>query len=352
MSGLLGRLLTLPRSNTGKAGGRGPAKLIGERHSSRRDQAAIQYHYDVSNDFYALWLDREMQYSCAYFITPSDSLETAQEQKMDLICRKLRLQEGERLLDIGCGWGGLARYAARTRGVSVLGITLSREQARFASEKAEEEGLSDRVAIQLRDYRDLAGEQFDKIVSIGMAEHVGQKRLLGYFQNAYGCLRPGGLFLNHAISFLPLVHGLPGGETAFGTYYGRRLKQGWLVEKVANWFLGPMSFTQAYFFPDGELIPVTVMDLAAEQAGFEVRDVENLREHYALTLRHWVQRMAAHQAEMEQAASGVTYRTWRIYMASSAYSFESGRIGLHQSLLAKPDQGRANLPLTRHDLYR
>lgn len=332
---LLRDMRALPHDGSGQLSGRGPLKLSGAQHSRQRDRAAIQYHYDVGNEFYSLWLDRNMQYSCAYFQSGEEDLDRAQEQKMEHICRKLRLRPGERLLDIGCGWGGLARYAARKYGVQALGVTLSEQQTQFAHRQNAAESLVDRVEILLVDYRDLESGAFDKIVSVGMFEHVGRDHLPEYFAQAYRLLKPGGLFLNHGIS-----QKSDGPGNSFG----------W-QKLFERYILGSGSFVQHYVFPDGELVPVSEANLAAEQAGFEVRDVENLREHYALTLRQWVGRLEQCRAEAIRASDEKTYRTWRLFMSASAYGFESGSISVNQTLLAKPDGGRCNLPLTRADLY-
>lgn len=333
----LGReLFSLPRWRMAQADGRGPARLSGVRHSRERDRAAIQYHYDVGNDFYALWLDQRMQYSCAYFSTGSEDLDTAQERKLEHVCRKLRLKPGERLLDIGCGWGGLAIYAAQKYDVFVTGVTLSENQAAYANNHITQAQLGERISIKLQDYRDLEAESFDRIVSVGMFEHVGLSHLPEYFTQAHRLLKPGGLFLNHGISRRPEIH------------VGRKSVWDNLIERR---ILGAGSFVQRYVFPDGELAPVSQVNLMAEAAGFEVRDVENLREHYALTLRHWVNRLQARQAEAIRASNEATYRTWRLYMAASAHGFEAGNINVNQSLLAKPINGMSNLPLTRADLY-
>lgn len=326
-------LLALPASGPARPQGRGPAKLRGAVHSRERDRAAIQYHYDVGNDFYSLWLDRNLQYSCGYFPTGAEDLDTAQEHKMEHICRKLRLKAGERLLDIGCGWGGFARYAASKYGVEVLGVTLSKNQKAYADEQIARAGLQDRVAIKLKDYRDLGDESFDKIVSVGMFEHVGRAQLAEYFAQVYRLLKPGGLFLNHGIS------------RRAGTEAGR---QGFVQRHI----FGRGVFLQRYIFPDAELIPVSEVNVMAENARFEVRDVESLREHYALTLRHWVNRLAEHREQAIKASDAVTYRTWRLYMSASAYGFESGNINVNQTLLAKmAREGKSNVPFSRADLY-
>jgi cyclopropane-fatty-acyl-phospholipid synthase len=330
-------LLALTRTGAVHVG-RGSARLRGSRHSQARDLAAIQYHYDVGNDFYALWLDRNMQYSCAYFHTGSEDIDTAQEQKMAHICRKLRLQPGERLLDIGCGWGGLVRYAAAHYGVQALGITLSSNQVDYANDWIARTGLSDRVQVRLMDYRDPALTPFDKIVSVGMFEHVGRSHLPEYFAQAYRLLKPGGLFLNHGISLRSPVP-VQTRRAAIGQYLTRR------------YILGDGSFIQRYVFPDGEVIPVSEVNLFGEQAGFEVRDMENLREHYALTLRRWVRRLEDHREEAVRAVGKTTYRVWRMYMAAVTYGFENGMNNVNQTLLSRPDAGQSHLPLTRAELY-
>jgi cyclopropane-fatty-acyl-phospholipid synthase len=305
---------------------RGPAQLIGRPHSIERDRQAVTYHYNVSNDFYALWLDRLMVYSCAYFHSPEDDLDTAQEQKLEHICRKLRLRPGQRVLDIGCGWGGLVMYAAQHYQVDATGISLSQPQADLANHRIQVAGLSAACRVQVRDYREVEEPNgFDALVSVGMFEHVGAAMLPGYFSLAHRLLRPGGVFLNHGIA-CRTGEEVPSNES---------------------------SFSQAYVFPDGELEPVNVSLRAAEESNFEVRDVESLREHYALTLRHWVKRL---EAQHEQALAFVdepTYRTWRLYMSASADRFTSGRANVYQTLLAKTDErGQSGLPLTRQDWYR
>jgi cyclopropane-fatty-acyl-phospholipid synthase len=309
---------------------------FGRIHSSRRDARAVRFHYDVGNDFYALWLDRQMVYSCAYFECGNEDLDAAQTAKLDYICRKLRLAAGERFLDIGCGWGGLLIHAARHYGVHATGITLSEQQAALARERVASAGLGDRVAIELRDYRSLdRGERFDKIASIGMVEHVGIQRLTDYFAAAYRVLVPGGLFLNHGIVSLEDARPLRWLDPIW-----RRL---WRRDE----------FIRRYVFPDGKLVPTAAVIASAEREGFELRDVESLREHYVTTLRHWVRRLEKHAEQARALVGDVTYRVWRLYMSASARGFRIGRIGVIQSLLAKPDAyGCVNMPMTRADLYR
>ncbi len=314
------RLLSLPRTEREREGG---ARLHGVRHSRSRDRQAITYHYDRSNAFYALWLDHRMVYSCAYFQTPEDTLDDAQTHKLDYICRKLRLQPGERLLDIGCGWGGLVMYAAQQYGVTAHGITLSEQQAKLANERIQAAGLADRCRVEIRDYREVdAPGAYDKLVSVGMFEHVGAAKLPDYFRQAYRLLKPGGVFLNHGIA------SSADSPPARGE-----------------------SFIFRYVFPDGELVPINVTLRVAEEAHFEVRDVESLREHYALTLHHWVRNLEAHADEARRLTDDVTYRIWRLYMSASLYSFVTRRNNLYQTLLVKAGRGLSGLPLTRADWY-
>src|SRR5215469_7832180 len=313
-------LLGLPTADPVDDGGK---KLSGRVHSRTRDRQAVSFHYDVSNDFYKLWLDSRMVYSCAYFNSAENSIDQAQAQKLDYICRKLRLQPGERLLDIGCGWGGLIVHAARNYGVEATGITLSKEQIALVQERIREAGLTPQCTVQLLDYREAERlGQFDKVVSVGMVEHVGENKLPEYFRAAFDLLKLGGAFLNHGIGRA-----------------GNRPKP------------NAPTFTDVYVFPDGDLVPIATLLRHAEQAGFEVRDVENLREHYFLTLCHWLRRLES-VAERAQALVGDgKYRIWRLYLAGSAHYFQSGKLDLYQSLLVKTDNGRSGFPLTRGDWF-
>ena len=305
------------------------ARLAGSRHSVDRDKAAIQYHYDVSNEFYQMWLDEKMVYSCAYFKDPAEGIDAAQSRKLDYICRKLRLKPGERLLDIGCGWGALIMHAAQHFGVDALGITLSEKQLALANERIEAAGLAGQCRIELLDYRNVdESRPFDKIVSIGMVEHVGRENLPVYFEKAFRCLKPGGVFLNHGITLFQ-------------------------APKVPQ-YQAKDSFVQQYIFPDGDSQHIAyVLDVAA-QAGFEVRDVESLREHYALTLKNWLARFEAHANAIRDMLGDIGYRRWRIYLAGARWVFESGYNSIHQALLYKSVDGKgasAHLPLNRDDWY-
>jgi len=318
------RLGSLLLGISSKAGNYVAPSLHGNLHSKARDRQAASFHYDVSNDFYALWLDPAMVYSCAYFESSQDSIEAAQRQKMDYICGKLRLQPGERLLDIGCGWGGLIQHAARHYGVHATGITLSERQLTLARQRIAESGLESRCQAHLLDYREAAQlGKFDKLVSVGMVEHVGESKLPEYFRAAFDLLKPGGVFLNHGIGRA-----------------GNRPKP------------AEPTFTDVYVFPDGELVPISQMLGFAEQAGFEVRDVENLREHYFLTLGQWLRRLEANENAARRLVGEVKYRIWRMYLAGSAYYFQTGKLDLYQSLLVKCKGGGSGMPLTRRDWYQ
>ncbi|GLW17747.1 cyclopropane-fatty-acyl-phospholipid synthase [Streptomyces sp. NBRC 13847] len=296
----------------------------GPLHTLRRDKAAISHHYDVGNDFYALVLGPSMVYSCAYWGTGESAagaftLEDAQHDKLDLICRKLGLREGQRLLDVGCGWGSMVLHAAREYGVRAVGITLSEEQATFARKRIAEAGLADRIEIRVQDYREIHDEPFDAISSIGMAEHVGRTRYAEYADALYSLLKPGGLLLNHQIARRPIVD-----------------EEAYRVDE----------FIDRYVFPDGELAPLGRTVGQLEDAGFEVRDVEAIREHYALTLRRWVANLEEHWDRAARLTSPGRARVWRLYMAACALSFERNRLGVNQVLAVRtPETGDAGQPL-------
>ncbi len=295
----------------------------GARHSKERDRASIGYHYDQPAEFFRPWLGQTLAYSCAYFRSRADSLDLAQEQKLDLICRKLRLQPLERFLDIGCGWGSLILHAAEKYGVRSHGITLSQTQAQAAQCRIDSSGIKRRCTVELRDYRDcekLSGS-FDKIASVGMFEHVGLKNLSQYFKTVHRLLSPGGSFLNHGIARSPLS----------------AVRQD--------------SFIDRYVFPDGRLVTLSQATSAAESAGFEVRDVENLREHYELTLRKWVCSLRQNKDALLSYVSEETYRIWLLYMAGSEAAFRRGDIAVYQVLLSRPEQGNCRFPLVREDWY-
>jgi cyclopropane-fatty-acyl-phospholipid synthase len=303
------------------------AAFMPRRRSKAADAKNVRYHYDVSNEFYRLWLDRHMVYSCAYFARGDEDLDTAQEQKLDHICRKLRLAPGERLLDIGCGWGGLVIWAARHYGVAVVGVTLSPAQAEEACEQVAAQGLADRVEIRVADYRDLAGAaEFDKIVSVGMYEHVGIANLPTYFVGIARLLRPGGLLLNHGIAATQRdgqAMGPPGGE-----------------------------FIDRFVFPGGELPHLSRVLYEVAGAGLEFLDLEDLRPHYPPTLLHWVHRLDAARDAAIAAAGIERWRIWRMYMAGMAVAFDRGWLTVAQMLAQKPlAAGPAPRPLTRRYQY-
>jgi cyclopropane-fatty-acyl-phospholipid synthase len=293
-------------------------------HSLTKDRDAISFAYDLPGEFYKLWLDERMLYTCAYFTSPDESLEAAQLRKIDFICRKLRLKPGERFLDFGCGWGGLLIHAAKHYGVHATGVTLAGEQAKWCERAIDEAGVRDRVKIVYSDYRDFhAPGQFDKASSVGMGEHIGHKNLPAFFNKVYECLRPGGVYLHHGIHLRP------------NTPYPR-----WT------------AFARKYVFPNGELHSILPLQEAAVGAGFEVRDLENIRESYILTLENWVKRLEASHDAVVKIVGEVSYRVFRIYMAGATLGFKSGVYSLNQLLLAKLDDGNAHLPLTRADWYR
>ncbi len=301
---LLHLLRQLPEE-TERAGG-DPPRFNGVLHSRRRDRAAVTHHYDTGNLFFQQFLDEDMVYSCAHFLSPADSLEVAQRRKLDLICRKLRLSPGMRFLDVGCGWGALVIHAARDYGVRATGITLSEQQAREAQRRVDAAHLSGQVDIEVIDYRDVKGE-YDAIASIGMIEHVGRKGLNRYFGTLRSVLAPGGQLLNHGIVTRDRKRG--------------RTKP---------------TFISTYVFPDGELANVDAMVAAAESEGFELRDAESLRASYALTLQRWVAKLEENREAAIATASEEVYRIWRLYMAGSSVAFDRGAISVFQLLLSDP----------------
>ena len=308
----------------------------GVRHSVERDRAAIAHHYDQPVEFYRPWLGESLVYSCGYFRSASDDLATAQANKLELICRKLGLGREDRFLDIGCGWGSLVLHAAARHNVYARGITISHEQAAVAASRITAAQRTQSCAVELLDYREALGKlgSFDKISSVGMFEHVGLKKLPEYFRMVYSMLRPGGLFLNHGIAW---SKGVAERDARFPML--RRIP---LLRSLRS-----PSFIDKYVFPDGELAAVSDAVLAAEAAGFEVRDVENLREHYELTLRAWVEGLRKNSEVLLKQVSEVTYRTWLLYMAGCAASFRRGDLAVYQMLLSRPDRGESRLPLTR-----
>lgn len=303
------------------------ARVLSFVHQRRGNRRNISHHYDVSNAFYRMWLDTRMVYSCAYFHSPDDSLDDAQAQKLDHICRKLRLARGERFLDIGCGWGALIFWAAENYGVEATGITLSRNQFEHVRVQIAARGLGDRVRVELRDYADLPDEEaFDKIASVGMFEHVGPRNYDRYFGKIRRLLVPGGFVLNHGIT----QNGLS--RRSLGSGIG--------------------EFVEEYVFPGGELAHVSRVVEGLGAQGLEVVDGEALREHYAKTLWHWVDRLEAHADAARAEVGEEKYRIWRIYMAGSAHAFDRGWLSLWQLLAGKPlADGRLPHPLTREYMY-
>jgi cyclopropane-fatty-acyl-phospholipid synthase len=292
-------------------------RVHGRRHTKERDAAVIAHHYDVSNDFYRIVLGSSMTYSCAVFPTADTTLEAAQAAKYELVCRKLGLRPGMRLLDVGCGWGGMVMHAARAHGVNAVGVTLSARQAEWARNAVREAGLEDRVEIRVQDYRDVCDGPFDAVSSIGMFEHVGGARLDEYFTRLYSLLRPEGRLLNHGIGKRP------GSKAAFSH----------------------RGFIDRYVFPDGELHEVGSVVTRVQRAGFEVRNVEGLREHYAQTLRHWVANLEGNWDEAVRLVGAGRARVWRLYMAASAINFDAERAHIHQVLAVRnePD-GTSAMP--------
>jgi len=315
------RLLRLPSDTKPETADWQPFQTTGLQHSRQRDRRAVQYHYDISNEFYKLWLGERMVYTCAYFASPDEDLSTAQLRKLDYVCRKLELKEGETFLDVGSGWGGLVIHAAKYYGVKAVGVTISEAQADWARRFIKEEGLEKSCRIEICDYRDMQG-QYDKIATLGMYDHVGAKNLPFYYRKMWDVLKPGG-----------------------------RLFQDGSSSNVKN-VPRRASFVGSYILPDGELVSFGNLLQMAEETGFEVRDVENLREHYALTLKWWADGIMAHKEEAHKYVDPVTYRIWLLHHAGAAYGFASGRTNNHHSILVKPDRGISNMPLHRDVWYR
>jgi cyclopropane-fatty-acyl-phospholipid synthase len=315
-------LLSLPITNkASKARFTAPAN--GKPAQRDRVRKAISFHYDLPGAFWEKVLDDSMQYSCAYFHSWQENLNAAQTHKLDYICRKLMLKPGEAFLDVGCGWGGLILHAAKHYGVNALGITVSREQAEFAREQIRQQDLASHCRVELVDFRDLTGwERFNKIASVGSVEHA-HSYMSAYFETAWRLLTRGGLFLNHGISSM-FQYELPS---------------------------APDSFVNQYVFPDGEVDPLSLTLEIAEKIGFEIRDIENLREHYAQTLRLWVENLDRKRENILRISSETTWRTFKLYMAGSAESFSLGRLNLFQTLLTKSDRGYTSLPATRKEWY-
>lgn len=297
------------------------AHLRGVIHSRRRDASAISHHYDVSNEFYRLLLGPSLTYSCAYWAADGYGLADAQAAKHELVCRKLRLQPGERVLDVGCGWGSFAMHAAQHHGGQVVGVTISQEQAALARERVAEAGLTDQVDIRVQDYREVADGPFDAISSVGMFEHVGLDKTAIYLSHLRDLVRPGGRILNHAIS---------------------------RPSPVDNAGINPKSFIGRYVFPDAALLEVGTVVSAAQATGLEVRDVQSLREHYAKTLRAWSANMEERWDEVQRLVGPGRARVWRLYIAGSAVGFEQNRTSIHQVLAVRPHRdGRSEMPATR-----
>jgi cyclopropane-fatty-acyl-phospholipid synthase len=316
------------------------ARPRGVRHSMARDRQAVTHHYDVSNKFYEMVLGPSMTYSCAVFATPDDTLEQAQERKVDLVARKLDLKPGMRLLDIGCGWGAMGIHAARHFGVNVVGVTLSQPQRDYATEQARLAGVSDLVDFRVQDYREITDGPFDAVSSIGMSEHVGIKSLPTYTQLIFDLLKPGGRFLNHAIGKPVSFDENPNPSKA--SELSRQMQ-------IALGLSGPSrtgsAFINRYVFPDGELHEVGTLVSIFQAHGFEVRHLESLREHYALTLRHWVNNLTKRFDEAVEEVGIERARVWRLYMAGSAVGFERHHLEIHQVLNVRPLEGASGLAL-------
>ncbi len=321
--GLFRRMLAMPNTPRPRTGRQG-AQLQGGMRSADRDRQAIEYHYDgPPSEFFALFLDRYMQYTCGYFANENESIDQAQERKLDYVCRKLRLKPGERLIDFGCGWGGLITFAAKNYGVKAVGVSISKEQIRWTNREIEKMGVGDRCRIEYLDYRKVPeSEPFDKAVSVGFMEHLGEKMMPTFFSKVWRLLRHQGLYLHHAITYRP--------NTPFPAW---------------------RAFALKYVFPDGELVPITKTLHHLAGAGFEIRDVESLREHYVYTLRRWIERLEENHAEAARLTDEVNYRIFRIYFAGAVQGFLSERYNLNQTLVAKSEGDVSGLPFTRADWY-
>ncbi|MDE3065138.1 MAG: class I SAM-dependent methyltransferase [Acidobacteriota bacterium] len=319
------------------------ARPRGALHSKSRDREAVTHHYDVSNRFYEMILGPSMTYSCAVFATPDDTLEVAQRRKVDLICRKLALTKGDRVLDIGCGWGTMAIHAAKEFGARVVGVTLSEPQASLAAARAKDAGVGDLVEIRVQDYRDVVDGPYDAVSSIGMSEHVGRRALATYTQQIFDLLRPGGRFLNHAI-------GRPVSDEEDPD--PSRERETWRQVQVAVGSRRPSRiyspFIERYVFPDGELHDVGTLVTFFQSHGFEVRHLESLREHYALTLRQWVANLMKRYDEAVEEVGEQRARVWRLYMTGSAVGFERHHLEIHQILSVRPERARSGFDLREH----
>jgi cyclopropane-fatty-acyl-phospholipid synthase len=303
-------------------------EITGKRRRTADNKAFIQFHYDLSNDFYALFLDPEMVYSCAYYTDWNNDVATAQRDKLEMICRKLRLKDGDRFLDIGCGWGGLVCHAAKNYGVTAHGITLSEEQLAFAKDKIKRLGLEDRVTVELKDYSAMEGT-FDKIASIGMYEHIGLKNIPAYMQKMQRLLAQDGLFLNHAIA-------------------RRAPKQSWFKRKMRP----EQKAIAKFIFPGGELDDIGHSIVAMERAGFEIQDVEAWRLHYARTCKLWCERLTANREQAIEFVGEEKYRIWVAYLAGVSLAFSRGTLRIFQTLVSKNAKRAPAIPPTRADLYR
>ncbi len=320
----LPRVTTAPPTAETSQGSYQPAVLSGDVKGRQRVKDAIKYHYDLPSKFWQLWLDPYMQYTCAYFHSPEDDLPTAQLQKLEHICQKLRLQSGDRFLDMGCGWGGLIIYAAKHYNVRATGVTLSRLQAEHAQNWIKQEGLEDVCQVEFCDFRDAKKfGTFDKISGVGITEHLTSALINEYFQAAWNCLNPGGILFNQAS--------------------GCSIRQP--LRKESH------SFITEYIFPNTEILLIGDLLRAAENAGFEVRDLENLREHYELTLRHWKQRFEDNADGVSEFFDDSAYRAYQMYFTGCIYDFKIGRNNLYQTLFVKPSENKSGMPLTRQYLY-